>query len=390
MKRLQILRVDNDLVEKAYLQIGNNIIGRSVATGWDNDQNIKHAVTINLSPDNEMTITPVSPCYMKSTETSRWKLLKVGTTVPLKPGDVCSLLSHKCWFKVMSVPVTMEDDQEHAIKRKAKEEISCDIPDKKPCTDIGEGDNVQSRNVANNLRTDNNNIVEEKNKEITVIKQDLSNDIAVTESAEQNVQEHLASRILVIAANSTTSSVFSYSSSKVEKKIHTSNSKSQDNEPYTTGQAEISASVHVDKPNVSASVTTDRPRREKCYYGKDCYRKNPRHTVDFSHPGDSDYDVPDDRKSCPYGKRCYRTNPQHKMQYKHTATNAVSPHRKQRSRETVRASSDTLSDLEDLSADESAEESVDESEYVLSSDAESDDDFGNDWDDDFINESDDD
>jgi len=33
MKKLQIVRVDNDLVQKANLQIGNNLIGRGAATG---------------------------------------------------------------------------------------------------------------------------------------------------------------------------------------------------------------------------------------------------------------------------------------------------------------------------------------------------------------------
>lgn len=32
-KKLQIVRVDNDLVQKANLLIGNNIIGRGAATG---------------------------------------------------------------------------------------------------------------------------------------------------------------------------------------------------------------------------------------------------------------------------------------------------------------------------------------------------------------------
>lgn len=32
MKKLQILRVDNDLVQKVDLQIGNNIISRKVIT----------------------------------------------------------------------------------------------------------------------------------------------------------------------------------------------------------------------------------------------------------------------------------------------------------------------------------------------------------------------
>ena len=33
MKKLQILRVDNDLVQRVDLQIGNNVIGRNVKTG---------------------------------------------------------------------------------------------------------------------------------------------------------------------------------------------------------------------------------------------------------------------------------------------------------------------------------------------------------------------
>lgn len=67
-----------------------------------------------------MTITPCqgSPCYMKSVESSRWKLLKQGTSVPIKPGDICSLIPEKCWFKVVSVSENMENNQEQTLKRK--------------------------------------------------------------------------------------------------------------------------------------------------------------------------------------------------------------------------------------------------------------------------------
>ncbi|XP_037104483.1 aprataxin and PNK-like factor isoform X2 [Syngnathus acus] len=60
--------------------------------------------------------------------------------------------------------------------------------------------------------------------------------------------------------------------------------------------------------------------RAACPYGKDCYRKNPLHLRERSHPGDSDYEEPEEneRPECPYGTDCYRENPLHRKQYKHT------------------------------------------------------------------------
>ncbi|KAF6734212.1 Aprataxin and PNK-like factor [Oryzias melastigma] len=66
-------------------------------------------------------------------------------------------------------------------------------------------------------------------------------------------------------------------------------------------------------------------RRKPCPYGKDCYRKNPLHFQESSHPGDSDYEEEEeeeeeeeDRPECPYGTDCYRKNPLHRREYKHT------------------------------------------------------------------------
>ncbi|XP_060716721.1 aprataxin and PNK-like factor [Tachysurus vachellii] len=66
-------------------------------------------------------------------------------------------------------------------------------------------------------------------------------------------------------------------------------------------------------------------RRTPCPYGTSCYRKNPIHFQECSHPGDDDYEEEhiadeeaDDRPECPYGTDCYRKNPLHKKEYKHT------------------------------------------------------------------------
>lgn len=70
-------------------------------------------------------------------------------------------------------------------------------------------------------------------------------------------------------------------------------------------------------------------RRPICSYGTSCYRKNPKHRSEQSHPGDSDYDDEEkstndskddndsDKPQCPYGSSCYRQNPQHKRDFRH-------------------------------------------------------------------------
>ncbi|XP_042301942.1 aprataxin and PNK-like factor [Sceloporus undulatus] len=79
--------------------------------------------------------------------------------------------------------------------------------------------------------------------------------------------------------------------------------------------------------NVLQSSNISSHQRRACQYGRNCYRKNPTHFQQFSHPGDSDYldtesvteSHNDNRPECPYGTACYRKNPQHKLEYKHTA-----------------------------------------------------------------------
>ncbi|NXN12246.1 APLF factor, partial [Indicator maculatus] len=79
--------------------------------------------------------------------------------------------------------------------------------------------------------------------------------------------------------------------------------------------------------DASESSKQIKHKRTPCMYGTGCYRKNPLHFQQFSHPNDDDYheaetitqDSNDNRPECPYGTACYRKNPQHKLEYKHSA-----------------------------------------------------------------------
>ncbi|KAM9314535.1 aprataxin and PNK-like factor isoform 2-T2 [Pholidichthys leucotaenia] len=65
--------------------------------------------------------------------------------------------------------------------------------------------------------------------------------------------------------------------------------------------------------------------RTPCPYGKDCYRKNPLHFQECSHPGDPDYqeqqeeeEEEEEKPECPYGTNCYRKNPLHRKEFRHS------------------------------------------------------------------------
>ena len=84
-----------------------------------------------------------------------------------------------------------------------------------------------------------------------------------------------------------------------------------------------------DKENRSLPAGSRTPR-PSCPYGAGCYRKNPLHRQEESHPGDDDYQDPapadqeeeggddEDKPECEYGLDCYRKNPQHRKDFKHT------------------------------------------------------------------------
>ncbi|XP_049946167.1 aprataxin and PNK-like factor [Schistocerca serialis cubense] len=82
-------------------------------------------------------------------------------------------------------------------------------------------------------------------------------------------------------------------------------------EKQQSGDGQGATSNYIRDPSpVQTSV------RVPCKYGSACYRKNPQHFAEFSHPGDPDYK--DDRPECRYGTECYTKNPLHRQTYKHT------------------------------------------------------------------------
>ncbi|CAH1280390.1 unnamed protein product [Diabrotica balteata] len=91
---------------------------------------------------------------------------------------------------------------------------------------------------------------------------------------------------------------------------------------------------NTDNPETNLNIPANNPvavlnrRRDRCWYGRQCYRNNPLHKLSLSHPGDPDYDSDTElnQQPCPYGLQCYRRNVLHRRLYKHYGPPAERPH----------------------------------------------------------------
>jgi len=123
------------------------------------------------------------------------------------------------------------------------------------------------------------------------------------------------------------------------------------------------------QPEVKKKKESVRP---KCPFGEECYRKNPVHFQQESHPGDDDYadggekveeegGQQDDRPECEYGVDCYRKNPEHKRDFKHSHR----PQPKRKAKKKAAKKKATVDDDEyesDFIDDDDFEEDVDDTD----------------------------
>ncbi|XP_074103654.1 uncharacterized protein LOC141530457 [Cotesia typhae] len=138
-----------------------------------------------------------------------------------------------------------------------------------------------------------------------------------------------------------------------EKKIKWNDKKNSTSRDASSDSVKNSQTLHT-------STKTPAVPRVKCTFGAKCFRLNSEHKAKYSHPGDADFDVKDNRPECQHGIHCYRKNPQHKKDYKHTL---VRRKRKVYANQIQVLKKGQDDDSDKDSDDSSFEESVDESEY---------------------------
>ncbi|XP_011052359.1 PREDICTED: aprataxin and PNK-like factor isoform X2 [Acromyrmex echinatior] len=324
---------------------------------------------------------------MKPAGCARWRSLKLGNSVPIKPGDVCSLLPDKCWFKIISTDTMQEGDQ--TLKRKVDEvDLNNEVDSKKACflssmeAAVSSGktlhDVLQDKDLSNEHKDcPVNGNGEHRDEAAPILQIDPAsvpegNDMAGTSSKmsidsqdviEPPVDQENNRKRKVRNINLTNKAAINDESGK---KVKWDIDVSDQIEEVPSNNPQSPVAMPQDQASTSNS---NRVPREKCRYGAQCYRKNPNHKNNYSHPDDLDYDEVDNREECPYGMKCYRKNPQHKAQFKHTSA----PRRRRRAATPMHLVVVDTSETEVSSA----EESVEESDYEPSVYTESSDDWDN-------------
>ncbi|XP_064211615.1 aprataxin and PNK-like factor [Tribolium castaneum] len=327
--------------------LGAHVLGRGPALQCNDKRVSRNHATLEVTPDHvKLTSIHVNPCFLKAAESKTLTILKKDTSTQLNDGDSFAFLAEDHWFKINIVHEDLNEERADngAIKSEAvvkrphespEEEIP---PEKKIKIEEGETNEEVPPNPEINIG---------ENEEI---KMEITSELDITDSEI-----------------------------KVEPSTSIQDEEISTNVPENEEQgSEEMKKEDPDGENPGTSIP--KPRRERCWYAAQCYRKNPVHRQDFTHPGDSDFesDPEDNRPFCTYGASCYRKNKQHRRDFKHPLQQA--PVKKKRSRKKVQrlnvADSQEMRELDSESEDDPFVVSDDSEEY----EGESDDD-DTDWED---------
>lgn len=151
-------------------------------------------------------------------------------------------------------------------------------------------------------------------------------------------------------------------------------STSAGNNNNSPSQCSSFADININEDGEESKEEKQEPSK-KCPYGKKCYRKNPMHFEEFSHPGENDNEDENEERSgvdgekteCPYGMKCYRqNNPHHATKHTHTSIGKERTSRRKRKTRTKKGKS-----LLDKDEDADGENEYDMNDSFLASSDES-------------------
>ncbi|CAG9762125.1 unnamed protein product [Ceutorhynchus assimilis] len=323
----------------ASLGVGEHIVGRGgLLRVTDQRVSRKHAV-INVSPEIiTLTSVHINPCFFKKANDNRLNVIRKDTNHELSDGDTFGLLPTEYWFTVL-----IQRDKEPQINGKRPNDENCEnlelkkaklsSPNPNEASTSGTNDQSSTINLSE-PQTNSNNLPVITNvrslappdidNQLEPIKTEIKNEDLSTESP-QDMKPKIEN---VIDANvEIKQETPEAEGQEVEVKIEpfdlpTTSAGSASAIPIIPIVTPITPIVTPITPIVIPITAPVRPKREKCWYAATCFRKNPSHREQFSHPGDNDYasDPDEDRPDCPYGASCYRKNPEHRKEYKHSTT----------------------------------------------------------------------
>lgn len=339
----------------ASLPRGKHIIGRGdLLNVTDKRVSRKHAIII--VSDERITLTSIhqNPCFFRPAKGNALTVIKQNEDNELNDGDQFSLLPETYWFKIK----VRSDENESGKRLHNYDDINTSPKKAKLDSDTSCSPSKQSNeeskvpNEENKLDTSQHDLNQTKSSDDMEIQdKDKSNisdelnhtsenaELELTNNRVTNNEENLAEAVNITqedilgdVKNENESEEKEIKEEPIEGDISSGeaqNNATTSHDGNTDQQPDVRVEVKTENDDSTAAGDQNKPkqRRERCWYGDRCFRKNPNHRESFSHPGDQDYpsDPEDDRPVCPYGAACYRTNLDHRREYKHAAKPAPKP-----------------------------------------------------------------
>lgn len=340
----KVVRIDTDDNQKIKLPFGVFPIGRGHFK-IDEDKRIsRNHAQLEVTTDT-LTLKSLhkNPCfYIK--DGKEIHILRQDCSVELSHGNKFGLLPEVFWYEVHKL--TNEDSNE------SNEDDTVLVPngvsvDSNDRTSTSEDDDPQANQITsepNNTDTNglspqvplvdsaitptkrNNTSMDTSPVDVKKVKTEpVDSSAATTEPMDtSNIQVEPTARNTDVTSDSTSVKVEPTESTTVKNEPTESSDVKVDPD---TGNAAGPSDVQPGTSNNDQSGDNAAPSspvkptvrlRERCFYGANCYRRNPQHRVDFCHPNDSDWGS-GDQGPCPYGSGCRRRDPRHWQLHSHPA-----------------------------------------------------------------------
>ncbi|XP_045495811.1 aprataxin and PNK-like factor isoform X2 [Colias croceus] len=351
---IKLVKVDSTDATKITLSIGTHLFGRGKLLNVEDKRVSRKHGELQVKEDKLIVkALHQNPCFYKK-DKSDVQVLKCDCEIELFHGDRFGLLPDSLWFEVISFPT----NEEAAIENEAISEQEntekydetangtvCNEQPESPDIDLQQvnfvnettDDTEQTKsnedsNTTEDINNKNNDTSADTNSKEKDISEEDTNTKEKDTSAEDMNKENDTSvedpqvteqmqDAPAVETGRETSETDTEEPKSPQKRSHSpeeDNAKRVKLEPSDVKQEPDVTPGTSDSGNASASNNALPPSpqklqnnlRERCYYGARCYRRNPLHMAQFSHPKDPDWGT-GDKGVCPYGASCCKPDQKH-------------------------------------------------------------------------------
>ncbi|XP_050680966.1 aprataxin and PNK-like factor isoform X6 [Leptidea sinapis] len=402
MVMIKLVRTDTTEASKINLGVGIHIFGRGSLLQCDDKRVSRKHGQLEVK-ERYLSIKALhhNPCFYTKDCNKDVKVLKHNEEIDLDTGDCFGLLPDKYWFEIIVCPESESDIQYKNINTVAPgslcqtrglnennidnetmyEDNYADTEATKHNDDPGSPSLISSENQLPNIIDVAENLQSNMNNENTT-----ENSFHSTDENESNNNDNVMNANDNESNNTENSNVEeSKGTTKRSHSVDEDQPKRIKKEPLEIKQepqpGPSDHNIEDTSPSKDSTLSpAHKPQqtvRERCYYGANCYRRNPTHLSQFSHPRDSDWGS-SDKGICPYGAKCLKPDLRHWALHQHPPGISPPPPRQGKTKRKKRKiSEDELP--EDLILDGKRERKIVKRDEYIDSEPESEPDpFGSD------------